>query len=37
MNEYQITFFVDNANASAHLAQPLNRVAKKFKSTLHII
>ena len=37
MNEYQITFFVDNSNASAHLAQPLNRVAKKFKSTLHII
>ena len=37
MNEYQITFFVDNANASAHVALPLNRVAKKFKSTLHII
>ncbi|EKO3516880.1 PTS sugar transporter subunit IIA [Vibrio fluvialis] len=37
MNEYQITFFVEDANASAHVAQPLNRVAKKFKSTLHII
>lgn len=37
MNEYQITFFVDDINASAHVAQPLNRVAKKFKSTIHII
>ncbi|WP_322804908.1 PTS sugar transporter subunit IIA [Vibrio alfacsensis] len=37
MNEYQITFFVDDTNASAHVAQPLYRVAKKFKSTLRII
>ncbi|MCA2017343.1 PTS sugar transporter subunit IIA [Vibrio tritonius] len=37
MNEYQITFFVENANASAYVAQALNRVAKKFRSTLHII
>ncbi|NIY82514.1 PTS sugar transporter subunit IIA [Vibrio hepatarius] len=37
MNEYQITFFVENTNASAHVVQPLNRVATKFKSTLHIV
>ncbi|MGC9423743.1 PTS sugar transporter subunit IIA [Vibrio sp.] len=37
MNEYQITFFVDNNTARAHIVQPLNRVVKKFKSTLHII
>ncbi|HHY0495247.1 PTS sugar transporter subunit IIA [Vibrio parahaemolyticus] len=37
MNEYQITFFVNNTNASAYVAQPLSRVAKKFKSALHII
>lgn len=37
MNEDQITFFVDDANATAHVAQTLIRVAKKFKSTLYII
>ncbi|MCG9684752.1 PTS sugar transporter subunit IIA [Vibrio sp. Isolate23] len=37
MSEYQITFFVDNSNASAYVSLPLNRVAKKFKSTLRII
>ncbi|PSW22008.1 PTS fructose transporter subunit IIA [Photobacterium sanctipauli] len=37
MNEYQITFFVDDSNASARVGQPLHRVAKKFKSTLNII
>ncbi|MCE0495571.1 PTS sugar transporter subunit IIA [Vibrio salinus] len=37
MNEYQITFFVDDTNASAYVTQPLNRVVKKFKSSLYII
>lgn len=37
MNEYQITFLVDDASNSAHIAQPLCRLAKKFKSSLHII
>ena len=37
MNEYQITFLVDDANTSAHVASPLHRIAKKFKSSLHIL
>ncbi|EEW11528.1 PTS sugar transporter subunit IIA [Vibrio mimicus] len=37
MHEFQVTFLVKNVNASAHVAQPLSRVARKFKSTLHII
>ncbi|WP_194436561.1 PTS sugar transporter subunit IIA [Vibrio fluminensis] len=37
MNEYQITFLVDSPSGSAYVAQPLNRLAKKFKSSLHII
>ncbi len=37
MHEYQVTFLVNDVNASAHVAQPLSRVARKFKSTLHII
>ncbi|OAN10896.1 PTS fructose transporter subunit IIA [Photobacterium jeanii] len=37
MNEYQITFLVDNAEASTYVAQPLRQLAKKFKSTLRII
>ncbi|GAB2652169.1 PTS sugar transporter subunit IIA [Vibrio panuliri] len=37
MNEYQITFLVDDVSGSAHVAQPLNRLAKKFKSSLQII
>ncbi|KXI24362.1 PTS sugar transporter subunit IIA [Photobacterium sanguinicancri] len=37
MNEYQITFFVDDANASAYVAQPLRLLAKKFKSTIRIV
>lgn len=37
MSEYQITFLVENTDASAHVAQPLRRLAKKFKSTLRII
>ncbi|MGF1908740.1 PTS sugar transporter subunit IIA [Vibrio kasasachensis] len=37
MNEYQITFLVDDVTGSAHIALPLCRIAKKFKSSLHII
>ncbi|ENM3833994.1 PTS sugar transporter subunit IIA [Vibrio cholerae] len=37
MHEFQVTFLVNDVNASAHVAQPLSRVARKFKSTLHII
>lgn len=37
MHEYQVTFLVNDVNASAYIAQPLARVARKFKSTLHII
>ncbi|TXY22148.1 PTS fructose transporter subunit IIA [Vibrio mimicus] len=37
MHEFQVTFLVNNVNASAHVAQPLSHVARKFKSTLHII
>ncbi len=37
MNEYQITFFVDDPAANSHAAQPLSRLAKKFKSTIRII
>ncbi|EOW2078407.1 PTS sugar transporter subunit IIA [Vibrio mimicus] len=37
MNEFQVTFLVNDINASAHVAQPLSRVARKFKSKLHII
>ncbi|KII76041.1 PTS sugar transporter subunit IIA [Vibrio renipiscarius] len=37
MNEYQITFLVNDANGSAHVAQPLRHLAKKFQSSLHII
>ncbi|MEZ8095065.1 PTS sugar transporter subunit IIA [Photobacterium swingsii] len=37
MNECQITFFVDDANASAYVAKPLLHLSKKFKSTLRII
>lgn len=35
--EYQLTFFVDNVSASAHAAQPLCRLARKFKSAIRII
>ncbi|WP_159738903.1 PTS sugar transporter subunit IIA [Vibrio atypicus] len=37
MNEYQLTFLVDDAQASAVVAQPLRQLAKKFKCTLRII
>lgn len=37
MTEYQITFLVSNTSASAHVAQPLRRLAKKFKSSIRII
>jgi len=37
MTEYQITFLVSNSNATAHIAQPLHGLAKKFKSTIRII
>lgn len=37
MNEYQITFFVNDPAANSHVAQPLTRLAKKFKSTIRII
>ncbi len=37
MHEFQVTFLVNDVNASVHVAQPLSRVARKFKSTLHII
>ena len=37
MKEFQITFLVDDSNASAHVASHLYRIAKKFKSALHII
>ncbi|WP_162064008.1 PTS sugar transporter subunit IIA [Vibrio taketomensis] len=37
MNEYQITFLVDDCNSSAHVALPLSRLAKKFRSSLSII
>jgi PTS system nitrogen regulatory IIA component len=37
MNEYQITFLVEDETASARVVQPLHRLAKKFKSTLRII
>nr|WP_086937579.1 PTS sugar transporter subunit IIA [Thaumasiovibrio occultus] len=37
MNEYQITFLVDDICGSAYVAQPLCRLAKKFKSTLQIL
>ncbi|MPX98244.1 PTS fructose transporter subunit IIA [Salinivibrio sp. VYel6] len=37
MHEYQVTFLVNDVNASAHVTQPLSRVARKFKSTLRII
>ena len=37
MNEYQITFLVEDTNTSARILKPLHQLAKKFKSTLHII
>ena len=37
MKEFQITFLVDDSNATAHVASNLYRIAKKFKSVLHII
>ncbi|WP_208733138.1 PTS sugar transporter subunit IIA [Vibrio ouci] len=37
MNEYQITFLVESSETTAHIAQPLRRLAKKFKSTIKII
>ncbi|MGL4959509.1 MAG: HPr family phosphocarrier protein, partial [Plesiomonas sp.] len=37
MDEYQVTFLVSNVNASAHVAQSLCRVARKFKSSIHVI
>ncbi|KHT40436.1 PTS sugar transporter subunit IIA [Vibrio sinaloensis] len=37
MNEYQLTFLVENSDANALAAQPLRVLAKKFKSTLQII
>jgi len=37
MTEYQITFLVSDANAAAHIAQPLRQLAKKFKSNIRII
>ncbi|EGA70238.1 PTS system nitrogen regulatory IIA component [Vibrio sinaloensis DSM 21326] len=37
MNEYQITFLVEDSDASAHIAQPLRKLAKKFKSSIQII
>jgi PTS system nitrogen regulatory IIA component len=37
INEYQITFFVDDVEGSAHVAKPLIHIAKKFKSSLQII
>jgi nitrogen PTS system EIIA component len=36
MNEYQITFLVEDINASARVAKTLHRLTKKFKSTLCI-
>ncbi|EPT1692905.1 hypothetical protein ACVO8F_000112 [Vibrio cholerae] len=37
MHEFQVTFLVNDVNASAHVAQPLSRVArmsiKSFSST----
>ena len=37
MNEYQISFLVEDPNASATVAKPLSRLAKKFKSQVRII
>ncbi|MGF1777174.1 PTS sugar transporter subunit IIA [Vibrio nomapromontoriensis] len=37
MNEYQITFLVDSTEANVLAAQPLRTLARKFKSTIHII
>jgi PTS system nitrogen regulatory IIA component len=37
MNEYQITFLVEDINASSRVAKTLHRLAKKLKSTLCII
>lgn len=37
MREYQITFFVNDVNTSACIASSLIRLAKKFKSIIHII
>ncbi|MEL6091039.1 PTS sugar transporter subunit IIA [Plesiomonas shigelloides] len=36
MHEYQVTFLIGDMNASAHIARPLSRIARKFKSTLRI-
>ncbi|MDG3085333.1 PTS sugar transporter subunit IIA [Vibrio hannami] len=37
MEEHQITFIVENIDASTYIALPLIRLAKKFKSTISII
>jgi len=37
MTEYQITFLVEDSNASARATKPLCNLAKKFKSSIHII
>ncbi|MDA0149787.1 PTS sugar transporter subunit IIA [Vibrio sp. LaRot3] len=35
--EYQLTFFVEDSSATSHVAQPLCRLARQFKSHLRII
>ena len=37
LHEFQITFFVEDTSANAHVAIPLARLAKKFKSYIQII
>ncbi|OAJ95877.1 PTS sugar transporter subunit IIA [Vibrio bivalvicida] len=37
MTEYQITFLVEDSNASAHASKPLCSLARKFKSSIDII
>ncbi|MDB1124434.1 PTS sugar transporter subunit IIA [Vibrio algarum] len=37
MNEYQITFFVNDTTGNAHVVLPLSRLAKTFKSTVRIV
>lgn len=37
MKEHQVTFYVDSPNVHSQIASPLSQLAKKFKSTIHII
>ncbi|MDV7105148.1 PTS sugar transporter subunit IIA [Vibrio sp. TH_r3] len=37
MNEYQITFFVDDITGNSYIISPLRQLEKKFKSTIRIV